>query len=42
MEVMPIAAGAAVQPTGVFHLVDEAGLLQGYTPLGDLIPKLAS
>jgi hypothetical protein len=42
MEVMPIAAGAAVQPTGVFHLVDEAGLLQGITALGDLNPKVTS
>lgn len=42
METMPVAAGAAIQCTGVFHLIDEAGLLQGYTPLGDLIPKLAS
>jgi hypothetical protein len=27
MEVLPVAAGASAQPTGVFHLIDEAGLL---------------
>ena len=42
MEVIPAGASGFMNSTGVYSLVDEADLLGGKEPLGDLIPKLSS
>lgn len=42
MEVIPSGASGFMNTTGIFSLVDEADLLNGKEPLGDLIPKLSS
>jgi hypothetical protein len=42
VELVPTAGSGALAPTGVFSVIDEAGVLGGNSALGDLIPKLSS
>lgn len=42
MEVIPSGASGFFNSTGMFSVVDEADTLNGYEPLGDLIPKISS
>jgi len=42
MEIIPAGAAGFFNSTGMFSVVDECDLLNGYEPLGDLVPKLSS